>query len=209
MVLPNILYGSPQCSLGFRAYKPSLAQHVQLTAFHCYAPGTWETLAGQTIGTNGAATSQMDAMVIVPASGKAFSQSMFYSSWNSTLTRSVPVGYNPGDGTTVYANGAFRGQSTQEVIAIDLMAGSYGPYFVMESANSGYNVGPGDSGGPVYNAPTSVGHAVGRGLIKGATGGSPQGTCSQGDPNAAGPCFSQVVVGQIDEIESTLNLDVG
>ena len=198
------------CSLGFRAYRPSTSSYIELTANHCrdsFAT-SWSTFAGSSVGNNSAGSSVTDSMIVTPASGKAFSNGMWYGSYYVTTSRPIPTGYNPGDGTTVYANGALRGQSTQAVADIDRFVGTQGPLFLIQSTNGGRNIGGGDSGGPVYNLINGSG--VGRGLINEALASSFKGSCTQGDPDFDYTgCYASVWASQIDEIEDVLNVSVG
>src|SRR5674476_857483 len=198
------------CSLGFRAYRPSTSSYIELTANHCrdsFAT-SWSTFAGSSVGNNSAGSSVTDSMIVTPASGKAFSNGMWYGSYYATTSRPIPTGYNPGDGTTVYANGALRGQSTQAVADIDRFVGTQGPLFLIQSTNGGRNIGGGDSGGPVYNLINGSG--VGRGLINEALASSFKGSCTQGDPDFDYTgCYASVWASQIDEIEDVLNVSVG
>ncbi len=200
------------CTLGFRARRASTSSWVYITAAHCMngnsSNDNW--LAGNypshVVGTEGTVDYGTDTMILIPTSSTT--NYMYYGAYNATTTQPVPVGYDPGIDTTVYLDGAIRGQNSYTVTDKDLYRDA-GPLMELIVTNDLYwSTGHGDSGGPVYNI--AQGHAVGRGVIHAGRTGT-EGTCSQGMPNPPAPynvCYWDQYASQINAVETALGVAV-
>jgi len=188
---------SPICTSGFRGIFPN-GNRVRITAQHCntgdpapiswYSPGSGTRYLGNAVTGSGI----RDVTYINEADGIKFNGHVYKGNLsNDGLRAPKTAAQNPVLGSEVYAGGGFSGESKQIVTSVNVSTpDGVGPGFQMSSNNSAYDVGHGDSGGPVYGI-HSDGDYRPRGMIRGAgfytVGGvvhwRPQADCEQGETN--------------------------